>query len=380
MHSSPLYIWQNKNWPNFTYDQATVMTRLESCIQAVSPLKQLSAVLSDEQRLDWEAAILLDETLASAKIEGELYDRDSVRSSIVNKLGIGKGSKFNKQSDAMVELLLSAIRSTDQPITHRVVKQWHQILFPVAPIITPMTIGDYRDDTMQIVSGRYGKQKIHFEAPGKVKSEVEQEMDRFFHWLNTSTDESTFIRAAIAKFWFVTIHPFDDGNGRLSRLIAERCLAEAEDTNLRLFSLSSAFETHRNEYYQQLENHQGCQMESLKSTTENSDGLDLTAWIVWFLSMVEIAALDAKKEFERVMQTTHFWQRHQQTLINIRQQKLIVRLLETTDFNEGISRKKYKALTQTTDATAARDIADLVEKKILVPVGEGRSRHYFLLV
>ncbi|PKG92887.1 hypothetical protein CXF95_28310 [Paraglaciecola sp. MB-3u-78] len=186
MLSSPLYIWQNKNWPNFTYDQATVMTRLESCIQAVSPLKQLSAVLSDEQRLDWEAAILLDETLASAKIEGELYDRDSVRSSIVNKLGIGKGSKFNKQSDAMVELL------------------------------------------------------------------------------------------------------------------------------------SSALETHRNEYYQQLQNHQGCQMESLKSTTENSDGLDLTAWIVWFLSMVEIAALDAKKEFERVMQTTHFWQRHQQTLINIR--------------------------------------------------------------
>jgi Fic family protein len=380
MHSSPLYIWQNKNWPNFTYDQATVMTRLESCIQAVSPLKQLSAVLSDEQRLDWEAAILLDETLASAKIEGELYDRDSVRSSIVNKLGIGKGGKFNKQSDAMVELLLSAIRSTEQPITHQVVKQWHQILFPVAPIITPMTIGDYRDDTMQIVSGQYGKQKIHFEAPGKVKSEVEQEMDRFFHWLNTSADESTFIRAAIAKFWFVTIHPFDDGNGRLSRLIAERCLAEAEHTNLRLFSLSSAFETHRNEYYQQLEYHQRCQIESLKSTTENSDGLDLTAWIVWFLSMVEIAALDAKKEFERVMQTTHFRQRHQQTLINIRQQKLIVRLLETTDFSEGISRKKYKALTKTTDATAARDIADLVEKKILVPVGEGRSRHYFLLV
>lgn len=380
MYSSPLYIWQNKNWPNFTYDQAAVMTRLESCIQAVSPLKQLSAVLSDEQRLDWEAAILLDETLASAKIEGELYDRDSVRSSIVNKLGIGKGSKFNKQSDAMVELLLSAIRSTEQPITHQVVKQWHQILFPVAPIITPMTIGDYRDDTMQIVSGQYGKQKIHFEAPGKVKSEVEQEMDRFFHWLNTSADESTFIRAAIAKFWFVTIHPFDDGNGRLSRIIAERCLAEAEHTNLRLFSLSSAFETHRNEYYQQLENHQGCQMKSLKSTTENSDGLDLTAWIVWFLSMVEIAALDAKKEFERVMQTTHFWQRHQQTLINIRQQKLIVRLLETTDFSDGISRKKYKALTKTTDATAARDIADLVEKKILVPVGEGRSRHYFLLV
>ena len=112
--------------------------------------------------------------------------------------------------------------------------------------------------------------------------------------------------------------------------------------------------------------------------TENSDGLDLTAWIVWFLSMVEIAAIDAKKEFERVMQTTYFWQKYRQTLINVRQQKLIVRLLETTDFSEGISRKKYKALTKTTDATAARDIASLVGKGILIPVGEGRSRHYLI--
>jgi len=368
MHSSPLYIWQSKNWPNFTYDNKKVMARLESCIQAVSPLKHLSKVLSHDQQLDWEAAILLDETLASGKIEGELYDRDSVRSSIVNKLGIRTGNKFNKQSDAMVELLLSAIRSSDQPITHDVIKQWHHILFPVAPLVTPLTIGDYRNDTMQIISGQYGKQKIHFEAPAKIKSEVEQEMESFFHWLNTSSNDSTFIRAAIAKFWFVTIHPFDDGNGRLSRIIAERCLAEAEDTNLRLFSLSSAFESHHNEYYEQLENHQRYQ----------SDNLDLTQWIIWFLSMVEIAAIDAKKEFERVMQTTTFWQKHQEAIINLRQKKLIARLLETNDFNDGISRKKYKALAKTTDATAARDIADLVEKEMLTPVGEGRSRRYLI--
>jgi len=378
MPLSSSYIWQHKDWPKFTYDKVIIMQKLESCIQAVSPLKQLSAVLTHEQRLDWEAAILLDETLASAKIEGELYDRDSVRSSIVNKLGIGTGSKFNKQSDAMVELLLSAIRSTDQQITHDVIKQWHQMLFPIAPTITPMTIGDYRNDKMQIVSGRYGKQQIHFEAPGAVKIEVEQEMDTFFNWLNTSSNESTFIRAAIAKFWFVTIHPFDDGNGRLSRIIAERCLAEAEHTNLRLFSLSSAFESHRNEYYQQLESHQRCEVKSHQRCINEGNSLDLTAWIIWFLSMVEIAAIDAKKEFERVMQSTHFWQRHQKTLINVRQQKLIVRLLETADFSEGISRKKYKALAKTTDATAARDIADLVEKEILMPVGEGRSRRYLI--
>lgn len=373
-----MWIWQLKNWPNFTYDKTIVIPKLESCIQAVSPLKQLSQLLSLEQRLDWEAAILLDETLASAKIEGELYDRDSVRSSIVNKLGIGKGNKFNQQSDAMVELLLSAIRTTEQQVNHGVVKHWHQMLFPVAPIITPMTIGDYRDDTMQIVSGRYGKQLVHFEAPGSANSEVEQEMELFFNWLNTSSNESSFIRAAIAKFWFVTIHPFDDGNGRLSRIIAERCLAEAEHTNLRLFSLSSAFENHRNEYYQLLESHQRCELRSNEKIVDENNNLDLTAWIVWFLSMVEIAAIDAKKEFERVMQTTRFWQKNQLTTFNARQQKVVTKLLETTDFSDGISRKKYKAITKTTDATAARDIGDLVEKGILIPIGEGRSRRYLI--
>lgn len=373
-----MWIWQLKDWPNFTYDKTIVIPKLESCIQAVSPLKQLSEILSLEQRLDWEAAILLDETLASAKIEGELYDRDSVRSSIVNKLGIGKGNKFNQQSDAMVELLLSAIRTTEQQVNHGVVKNWHQMLFPVAPIITPMTIGDYRDDTMQILSGRYGKQQVHFEAPGSANSEVEQEMDLFFNWLNSSSNESSFIRAAIAKFWFVTIHPFDDGNGRLSRIIAERCLAEAEHTNLRLFSLSSAFENHRNEYYQLLESHQRCELGSNEKIVDENNNLDLTAWIVWFLSMVEIAAIDAKKEFERVMKTTRFWQKNQLTTFNARQQKVITKLLETTDFSDGISRKKYKAITKTTDATAARDIRDLVEKGILIPIGEGRSRRYLI--
>lgn len=369
-----MWIWQQPNWPQFTYDKSQVLPALESCIQAVSPLKQLSEVISTEQRLDWEAAILLDETLASAKIEGEHYDRDSVRSSIVNKLGIGKGTKFNKQSDAMVELLLSAIRNSKQPLSHELLKQWHHTLFPTAPIVTPITIGDYRDDHMQIISGRYGKQTVHFQAPAENISEVTQQMDSFFAWCNNSDEPSAFIRAAIAKFWFVTIHPFDDGNGRLSRVIAERCLAQAEDTDLRLFSLSSALESHRNDYYQQLEDHQSGKL----SENHGLAPLDLTQWIIWFLSMVESAAINAKKEFERVMTSTRFWQAHQLTDFNDRQKKLVTRLLETKDFSDGISRKKYKALVRTTDATAVRDITDLVEKGVLLPIGEGRSRNYLI--
>lgn len=369
-----MWIWESSNWPNFTYDNASVMPALEKCIQAVLPLKKLSELLTTEQRLDWEASILLDETLASAKIEGENFDRDSVRSSIVNKLGLHVGAshknKFNQQSDSMVELLLRAIRFVDKKIDDNTIKFWHQLLFPVKPLITPMTIDEYRNDEMQILSGKYGKQKLYYLAPSKNIAEVSHEMTLFFNWLNSPDNGSAYIRAAIAKFWFVTIHPFDDGNGRLSRIIAERCLAEAENTTLRLFSLSSVFEVDRAEYYQQLELHQG----KLNETSE----LDLTQWIIWFLSKVEKSALDAQHEFERVMQTTRFWQKHQQTALNTRQQKLINRLLETSDFSEGISRNKYKALVKTSDATAIRDLADLVDKQILTTSGGGRSYRYFI--
>jgi Fic family protein len=361
------WIWLNPNWPNFTFDEKALMPALESCIQAVAPLKQLCTVLTQDQQLDWEAAILLDETLSSAKIEGEFFDRDSVRSSIANKLGIGAKQKFDKYSDGAVELLLRSIRATDKSINHNVIKSWHQLLFPELPLITPMTIGDYRDEEMQILSGRYGKQTIHYVAPGTDRTAVTSQMTQFFDWLNSPVEGSAYIRAAVAKFWFVTIHPFDDGNGRLSRVVAERCLAEAEKTNLRLYSLSTVLEQHRNEYYQHLENHQ-------------CGSLDLTDWIKWFLNCVEQAAINARSEFERVIQRTRFWQTHQQTTFNPRQRKLLQRMLETADFTDGIRRKKYKSMSKAADATAVRDLTDLVEKSILQPKGEGRARRYQLIL
>jgi Fic family protein len=362
------WIWQNPDWPIFTFNEKALLPHLERCIAVVAPLKHLGEALTQEQRLDWEAAILLDETLSSAKIEGELLDRDSVRSSIVNKLGLAAGQaiKFNQHSDTMVELLLRSIRSTDIELNHDVIKDWHQLLFPVQPLITPLIIGDYRNEEMQILSGRYGKQHIHYIAPGDDQAEVTEQMTGFFAWLNSPITGSAYIRAAIAKFWFVTIHPFDDGNGRLSRVIAERCLAEAACTNLRLYSLSTVFERNRQEYYRQLEQHQ-------------TGNVDLTDWIIFFLSSVEQAAKNAKTEFERVMQSTRFWQTHQQTTFNSRQQKLLKRLLETTDFADGINRQKYKSLVKTADATAVRDLTDLVDKEILLAVGQGRARRYQLI-
>ena len=358
-----MWIWEHNSWPNLSYDAERVLPHLEKCVQQVAPLKTLAQSLSFESRLDWESAILLDETLATAGIEGEQLDRESVRSSIANKLGIGAVTRIDRSTDGLVEVLLQAIRSSDQPLTDQQLKAWHQMMFPVQPILGEITVGDYRDEAMQVQSGRYGKAKIHFIAPGNTRTDVITQMTQFLSWLNTKTDHSGYIRAAIAKFYFVAIHPFDDGNGRLSRVIAERCLAEFEGTDLRLYSLSHVIERKRAEYYDLLEN---CQR----------DTGDITQWIIWFLDAVREAGEEASQHFQRLNQRTQFWQQHSDTSFNERQLKLLNRLLETGDFADGISRKKYRALTRTTDPTAARDLSDLAAKGVLVPVGEGRGRRY----
>lgn len=360
-----MWVWERPDWPRFHYDAAQILPHLEHCVQHIAPLKDLAGSLELEQRLDWESAVLLDETLATAQIEGESLDRDSVRSSIANKLGIGTVTRFDRSTDGLVEILLQAIRANQQPLTHIQLKTWHQMMFPVPTLLGNFTIGDYRNESVQVQSGRYGKETIHFKAPGETRETVHAEMEQFLTWLNQSTQSANYIRAAIAKFHFVTIHPFEDGNGRLSRIIAERCLAEAEGTELRLYSLSNSIEQHRSDYYNLLEN---CQ---------RGKG-DITEWICWFLDVVAEAGTEARTHFKRLVQRTRFWEQHQSSLFNERQLKLLKRLLETSDFSEGISRKKYRALVRTSDPTAARDLSDLVNKQVLMPNGEGRGRRYLL--
>lgn len=360
-----MWVWEHERWPNLSYDSSKVLPHLEKCVQQIAPLKTLAQRLSLEKRLDWESAILLDETLATAGIEGEQLDRESVRSSIANKLGIGTVSRIDRFTDGLVEVLLQAIRYSDQALTAQQLKAWHRMMFPVPPIIGEITVGDYRDEAISVQSGRYGKAKIHFEAPGTTRAEVEVEMIQFLAWLNEQTNVSGYIRAAIAKFYFVTIHPFDDGNGRLSRIIAERCLAEFEGTDLRLYSLSHVIERRRAEYYELLEK---CQ---------RGTG-DITEWIIWFLDALRESGEEASTHFQRLNKRTQFWEKYSGAVFNERQLKLINRLLESGDFADGISRKKYRALTRASDATAARDLSDLVAKDVLEALGEGRGRRYQL--
>jgi len=359
------WIWEASTWPNFTVDNERVMAHLTDAIRAVSPLVELARRLTDAQRASFESQVVLDETLSTSSIEKEVLDRDSVRSSIARHLGLPDAKVGDKRYETFTKVYFESIRTAQQNLTAETLKGWHQMLFIEKPVLKEITIGDYRNDEMSVVSGHFGrKEVVHFKAPCSDKHCVHQEMHQFFEWLNAS-HHASYIRAAIAKFWFVTIHPFDDGNGRLSRIIAERCLAEADQTDMRLYSISTEIEQRKSEYYELLEVHQ------------KGNG-DLTDWVVWFLDRVQDAAKKSRALLNQVLLATQFWDRHRETPFNERQRKLLIRLLETTDFEKGIARRKYKNLVSTSDATAARDLLSLVEMGILKSEGKGRSVKYFI--
>ncbi len=361
-----MWIWQQQDWPHFRYDSEKVIPALEGTIRTVAPLILLSKELDTNKQLELESQVLLDEALASAKIEGEILDRESVRSSIVNRLGISKPTRLSKSSQAFVDVLLEVIRQSSDALSEKDLFKWHHMLFIEKPLLHELVIGDYRDQSMQVMSGRFGKQTIHFEAPCSDRACVAMEMNCFLDWLAHENCSSGYIKAAIAKLWFVTIHPFDDGNGRFSRLIAERCLAEADHTHIRLYSLSTEIEHNKTQYYDLLEQTQ-------------KGGMDITEWIIWFFSQVKFAAQSSMKKLDKIRLSSHFWDKHKETLLNERQRKLVIRLLETSDFDEGISRRKYKNLVHTSDPTAVRDLKDLLNKGILIQSGLGRSTKYHLI-
>lgn len=360
-----MWIWQQNDWPNFKYQTDDILSALEKTISSVAPLVLLADELDQTKQLELESQVLLEEALSTAKIEGELLDRDSVRSSIANRLGVGTVTIRSKSSEIFIDVLLESIRNSSSELTQNQLFKWHQMMFFEKPILNNLIAGDYRSTEMNVISGHFGKETIHFKAPCVDKECIEKEMAIFLNWLKSSNINSGYIKAAIAKFWFVTIHPFDDGNGRFSRIVAERCLAATENTNIRLYSLSTEIEKNRTEYYNLLES---CQ----KGT------LDITNWIIWFLEQVSAAADSSMTRLSKIRKTALFWDQHRHTVMNQRQLKLVMRLIDTSDFSDGISRRKYKNLVSTSDATAARDLIDLLTKKILHITGQGKATKYYI--
>lgn len=322
------------------------------------------------------------DVLKSSEIEGEILDPAQVRSSIARRLGIDTGGLVpsDRHVDGVVEMMLDATQNYDQPLTQDRMFGWHAGLFPAGYSgIHKIIAGAWRDDSrgpMQVVSGPVGREKIHYEAPeaGRLK----KEMKEFLAWFNrpgplaagVTRDTDPVLKAGIAHLWFVTIHPFDDGNGRIARAVADMLLARADGSRERFYSMSTQIRLERDAYYDVLEQTQ-------KNIYSTKDGIDITAWLVWFLNCLNRAIDTTENTLSDVLKKTRFWDSHTAESFNERQKTMINKLLD--GFEGKLTSSKWAKIAKCSQDTAHRDILDLVEKGVLVkdPAG-GRSTSYSL--
>lgn len=310
------------------------------------------------------SSLTLD-VVKSSEIEGELLNLEQVRSSIARRLGINTAGLVpsSRHIEGVVEMMLDATQRYELPLTEKRLFGWHAALFPTGYSgLYKIEVGKYRSGEMQVVSGAMGKEKVHYNAikPALVK----EEMVKFLTWFNHDNQLDPVLKAAIAHFWFITIHPFDDGNGRMGRAITDMLLARAEDSGERFYSMSSQILNERKRYYEILQK------------VQHSTG-NLTEWLDWFLNCLKNAMLTTENTTQKIVQKAEFWKLHQQTPINERQRLMLNKLLDGIDGK--LQTSKWAKITKTSTDTALRDIKDLIEKGILIQTAEGgRSANYEL--
>ena len=367
------YIWQTKSWPDLKWDSAKLLKPLGNIRFSqgalLTQIKELGFDIQQTARAD----VLVEEALKTSAIEGEKLDPDAVRSSVGRRLGLpdaGLKEIRDQKVEGLVEILLDATANYSKKITMERIWSWHAALFPIGYSgMVKISVGQWRNDSkgpMQVISGPIGQEKVHFEAPPTKK--LDKEMQIFISWINEKSQLDGIIRAGIAHIWFVTIHPFDDGNGRIARTLTEMFLARDENNPKRFYSLSSQIMAERNEYY-----------EVLKATQSGTG--DITEWLKWFLKCMNRAILNSNILLNKIMIKARVWQGFAQIRLNERQIKVINRLLDAGagGFDGGLKNKKYMGIAHTSRATAQRELADLVNKGILIKMpGGGRSVSYDL--
>lgn len=369
-----IYIWQLKNWPKMTWQSDSLLLSLGQARKAQGDLlgrvKRLGFELGEEAQAD----ILTEEAIKTSAIEGEQLNRQAVRSSVARHLGLpGAGlGPATRSVDGLVEVLLNAAQNYQEPLTAERLKGWHAALFPSGHSgFHKIKVAQWRGrELMRVVSGPIGREKVHFEAPPGER--VGEEMREFISWWKDGSRKlDGLLRAGLAHFYFVTVHPFEDGNGRLARALTDMALAQDEKLGTRYYSLSSQIMEEREAYYNILEK------------SSKSGSLDVTDWLAWFLGCYQRAIERSDQIVGRVLMKSGFWQRHAQTQLNERQRKIINRLLDAGpgNFQGGLTTRKYVSLTKASRATAFREISDLVEKKILKQASAkgGRSVNYDLV-
>jgi Fic family protein len=370
---SSTYIWQSPDWPRFHWDVARLSPLLASARLAQGRLLGKIAGLGFDLHLSQRARVLTEEAIRTAAIEGEVLDPEAVRSSVGRRLGlpVPSGKTVPRHVDGLLDVLLDATTKFHEPLTAARIKSWQGALFPTGRSgMKEIVVGDFRPPgpPMQVVSGPLGRERVHFEAPPS--EEVARELQAFLAWFESAQgDTDGLLRAGIAHFWFVTIHPFDDGNGRLARAIGEMALAQDDGLPERFYSLSAQIESAREAYYRPLEQ------------TQKGHG-DLSDWLAWFLESIERATIRSEVEIDLALAQSRFWQEHAGKPLNERQLKIIRRVLKAAPgaFEGGLTTRKAAHLTHASPATAQRDLADLLTKGVIRRNDAGgRSTSYELV-
>lgn len=363
-----VYIHEKENWTNFIWDNKQVMLKLGEARnlqgKLLGKMESLSFELQDEAVLD---TLTLD-VLKSSEIEGEFLEKEQVRSSIARRLGIDIAGAVESERhvEGIVDMMLDATQRYDLPLTKDRLFGWHAALFPTGwSNLYKITVADWRKDTtgpMQVVSGPMGKEKVHYQAPNSDR--IELEMNKFLQWFENDNDIDLVLKAAIAHLWFVTIHPFDDGNGRIARAITDMMLARSDKSIRRFYSMSAQIRIERKQYYKNLE-----------KTQKGSS--DIAEWILWFLQCLINAIHSTEGTLTKILYKAEFWKLHSTTIFNERQQKMLYKLLD--GFDSKLTTSKWAKINKCSQDTALRDIQDLINKDILQkePSG-GRSTNYEL--
>jgi Fic family protein len=369
VHRMKAFIHQNKKWPNFTWDSNAFLNLLSEARNLQGRLLGKMETLGFDLRNEASLDTLTLDVIKSSEIEGEYLNMDQVRSSIAQKLGIeiAGAVDFDRNVDGIVEMLLDATQNCVKPLTSNRLFDWHAALFPTGRSgMFKITVANWRKDTtgpMQVVSGAMGKEKVHFQAPDS--DLLENEMNQFLVWFNNH-EMDLVVKAAIAHLWFVTVHPFEDGNGRIARAISDMLLAQSDKSTQRFYSMSAQIRIERNQYYDILEK------------TQKGD-LDITDWIVWFLNCLINALKSMDLVLKRFLFKADFWKKNMGIEMNKRQIKLLNKLLDGFDGN--LTSSKWAKIAKCSKDSAVRDINDLIHKGILQkePSG-GRSTNYELVI
>jgi len=364
-----IWIHEQEEWPHFTWDKAAVAPKLVDIRHRQGRLLGRMEAMGFDLKREASLKTLTIDVVKSSAIEGAILNAEEVRSSIARRLGIDIGGlvPVSRDVEGIVEMMLDATQEYDQPLTDERLFNWHAALFPTGRSgMHPITVGAWRPESagaMQVVSGAIGREWVHFEAP--VAGRLDQEMTGFLCWFETPSDLDPVLKAGLAHLWFVTIHPFEDGNGRIARAIADMALARADRSRDRFYSMSSQIEVERKAYYAQLE-------------AQQRSNLDVSPWLDWFLDCLGRAIESAEDTLAAVLFKARFWDRANRNPVNERQRLILNRMLD--GFQGHMNTSKYAKLAKCSNDTALRDIRELLVYRLLVQnPGGGRSSSYRLV-